>query len=96
MLKAWDQESIDLVEPGFISIQQGGRGEMQFGAFSLELDWNLDDTGKAELTFTGFDETDETSGNGRASLTRERLAGQIKFHHGDKSSFVAERRKAAK
>ena len=63
-MEQWDQEFIDLVEPGFISLQKGGRGEMRFGAVSLELDWEISEAGKAAFTFTGFDEMDETSGKG--------------------------------
>jgi hypothetical protein len=92
----WDQEFIDLVEPGFISFQKGGRGEMRFGAVSLELDWEINEAGKAEFTFTGFDEMDETSGKDRASPAQGRLGGQFKFHQGDKSGFIAERWKAAR
>jgi hypothetical protein len=92
----WDQEFIDLVEPGFIYFQKGERGEMRFGVVSLELDWEINEAGKAEFTFTGFDEMDETSGKDRASPAQGRLGGQFKFHQGDKSGFIAERWKAAR
>ncbi len=95
-MEQWDQEFIDLVEPGFISFQKGGRGEMRFGAVSLELDWECNEAGKAEFTFTGFDEMDETSGEGWAAPAQERLVGHFKFHQGDKSGFIAERWKAAR
>ena len=95
-MEQWDQDFIDLVEPGFISFQKGGRGEMRFGAVSLELDWEINQAGKAEFTFTGFDEMDETSGNGWASLAQGRLVGHFKFHQGDKSGFIGERWKTAR
>ena len=95
-MEQWDQEFIDLVELGFITFQRGGRGEMRFGAVSLQLDWEMNETGKAEFTFTGFDEMDETSGKGSASLARGRMEGQIKFHQGEKSEFIARRWSAAK
>jgi len=50
---------------------------------------------KAEFTFTGFDEMDETSGKGWASPAQGRLVGHFKFHQGDKSGFIGERWKAA-
>jgi hypothetical protein len=40
---------------------------MRFGAVSLELDWEINEAGKAEFTFTGFDEMDETSWKGWAA-----------------------------
>jgi hypothetical protein len=95
-MEQWDQEFIDLDGPGFISFQKGGRGEMRFGAVSLELDWEMNETGKVEFTFTGFDEGDETSGKGSATLSQGRLVGQIKFHQGDKSGFLAQRWNVAK
>ena len=75
-MEQWDQDFIDLVEPGFISFQKDGRGEMRFGAVSLELDWEINQAGKAEFTFTGFDEMDETSGKGWAAPAQERLVGR--------------------
>jgi hypothetical protein len=94
-MEQWDREFIDLVEPGFISFQKGGQGEMRFGAVNLELDWEMNEAGKFEFTFTGFDEMTETSGKGSASLTLGGLVGQIKFHQGEKSGFLAKRWKAA-
>ena len=95
-MEQWDQEFIDLEGPGFIAFQKGGRGEMRFGAVSIQLDWDADKTGKAEFTFTGFDEMDETSGKGWASPDQGRLVGHIKFHQGEKSGFVAQPWRAAK
>jgi len=95
-MEQWDLEFIDLVEPDFIAFQKDGRGEMRFGAVSIGLDWDIDENDKAEFTFSGFDEMDETSGRGWAALAQGRLVGQIKFHQGDKSGFIAERWKAAK
>jgi len=69
---------------------------MRFGAASLELDWEINEAGKAEFTFTGFDEMDETSGKVWATLAQGRLVGQLKFHQGDKSGLIAERWKTAK
>jgi len=88
-MEQWDKEFIDLVEPGFISFEKRGRGEMRFGAVNLELDWETDDDGKTSFTFMGFDEMDEVAGQGWAKTLEAKLVGQIKFHQGDKSKFVA-------
>ncbi len=89
-MEQWDQEFIDLVEPGFISFTKGGAGEMRFGAVSLHLDWVSGDDGKAEFSFEGLDEMDEVSGRGWAKIVTGRLTGLIKFHQGEKSGFHAE------
>ena len=89
-MEQWDQEFIDLDEPGFISFKKRGQGEMRFGAVSLNLDWVSSDDGKAEFSFQGFDEMDEVSGRGWAKIVSGRLTGLIRFHQGDKSGFTAE------
>ena len=88
-MEQWDKEFIDMVEPGFICLEKGGGGEMKFGAVNLELDWEAGDGGRASFTFVGFDEGDEVTGRGWAEATGAKLAGQIKFHQGDKSKFAA-------
>lgn len=69
-MEQWDQEFIDMLEPGFISFEKRGHGEMRFGAIHLDLDWELDDDGRATFTFVGFDEGDEVSGRGRRKSPR--------------------------
>jgi hypothetical protein len=88
-MEQWDKEFIDMVEPGFISFEKGGHGEMRFGAVNLELDWEASDDGNASFTFAGFDEGDEVTGRGWARASGAKLVGQIKFHQGDKSKFTA-------
>lgn len=89
-MEQWDQEFVDLVEPGFIAFQKNGRGEMQFGAVNLDLDWEMGENDRIEFSFEGFDEGDEVMGRGWARLRDGKLLGQIKFHQGDKSGFTAE------
>lgn len=89
-MEQWDQEFIDLVEPGFISFTNGGQGVMRFGAVSLHLDWVSGDDGKAEFSFEGFDEMDEVSGRGWAKIVTGRLTGLVRFYQGDESGFTAE------
>ena len=76
-MEQWDREFIDLVEPGFISFQKGGQGEMRFGAVNLELDWEMNEAGKFEFTFTGFDEGDETTGKGFAVSFLNETPGDV-------------------
>jgi hypothetical protein len=88
-MEQWDRDFIGLVEPGFISFAKGGRGEIRFGAVSLNLDWETGHDGKAEFSFEGFDELDEVSGRGWAKTIAGRLTGAIRFHQGEKSGFTA-------
>lgn len=89
-MEQWEQEFVDLVEPGFISFQNGGRGEMRFGAVSLGLDWDSGADGKVDFSFEGFDELDEVTGRGWAKIIDGRLTGLVKFHQGENSGFTAE------
>ncbi|MCI0748542.1 MAG: hypothetical protein L0Y58_24300 [Verrucomicrobia subdivision 3 bacterium] len=89
-MEQWDQEFIDLEEPGFIVFAKNGRGEMKFGAVSLQLDWDKEDKGRIAFSFDGFDEMDEVSGRGWVKVLENKLVGQIKFHQGEKSEFTAE------
>src|SRR5437870_2326965 len=86
-MEQWDQEFIDLVEPGFIAFENNGRGEMRFGAVNLGLEWEMGEGGRIEFSFEGFDEGDEVMGRGWARIQDTKLLGQIKFHQGDKSGF---------
>ncbi len=90
-MEQWDQEFIDLVEPGYIAFKKTGTGEMVFGAVSLSLAWEKTQPGKGVFTFEGFDEMDEVSGRGSAEVVRGQLAGKIAFHQGERSGFVAEK-----
>ncbi len=88
----WDQEFIDLVSPGKITFARGGRGEMHFGAVDLSLDWRVADTkDRVDFSFEGFDEGDEVSGRGWAQATGAKVTGNIAFHLGDESGFLAKK-----
>ena len=90
-MEQWDQDFIDLVEPGYLTFKRGGTGTMIFGAVNLSLDWEQSDDGKIEFTFDGFDEMDEVSGRGSAAVVASQLVGKIAFHQGDRSAFTAEK-----
>jgi hypothetical protein len=90
-MELWDQEFIDLVQPGFIAFGRSGSGEMGFGAVELTLDWKADANSKVSFSFHGFDEGDEVSGRGWAKVTLDRMTGRIDFARGDNSGFIASR-----
>lgn len=88
----WDQEFIDLVSPGQVSFEKGGRERIHFGAVDPDLDWRWDDaTKRADFSFTGFDEGDEVTGRGWARVETGELLGHIAFHGGEESSFTAKK-----
>ena len=90
----WDQEVVDLVEPGFIEFDEDGLGGLGFIAVTGKLDCrDADRDGRpgAEFSWQGSDEGDDVSGRGWAALNPDgTLEGHIFFHPGDDSAFRAE------
>ena len=91
----WDQEAVDLVQPGFIEFDDNGLGSLGFIVVTGELDCrDADRDGKpgVEFSWQGSDEGDDVSGRGWAGLNPDgTLEGHIYFHLGDDSAFRAER-----
>jgi hypothetical protein len=87
----WDRDHLDLVEPAFIAIDGGGRGEIAFGALQAGLDLEYSQT-MVFFTWFGFDEMDEVSGSGSAELLEDGTL-EIEFadHLGDEAVLKAER-----
>jgi hypothetical protein len=60
------------------------------------LDWRVEDAGciqRLEFTLQGFDEENPVSGRGCATIPGPEMTGQVYFHRGDKSGFIAIREK---
>jgi hypothetical protein len=94
-MEQWDQDFVDMVSPGQITFESGGRGELHFGAVDVSLDWRTGAAGnRVDFTFEGFDEGDEVSGRGWAELGSGKITGRVFFHQGEESGFEA--RKARK
>jgi hypothetical protein len=89
----WDQDDIDVVEPGFIEFARNGTGEFGFIAVRGGMDcrWSeRDGRPFAEFTWEGNDEMDQASGRGWAVLAEDdTLTGHLFFHLGDDSGFRA-------
>ena len=92
-MQTWDQDAIDLVQPGFIEFSDDGLGQLGFIAVSGELDCrNAPRGGRpgVEFSWEGNDDTSPASGRGWAALNPDgSLDGHIYFHLGDDSSFHA-------
>ena len=95
-MELWDQDFIDLVVPGHVTVKKTGQGSMQFGAVDCDLDCRVEQLGDLDIlqfSFIGEDEGDTVVGRGWARLEGNRLEGKIVFHFGDESGFVAEKGK---
>ena len=85
----WDQALMDVLEPAFIEFLDNGFGSLHFGATYVNLDYQLDERGKAEFSFYGDDEGQEVFGRGWAQKDNQGLYGMVFFHEGEQSSFEA-------
>ncbi|WP_447005910.1 hypothetical protein ACRAKI_05245 [Saccharothrix isguenensis] len=89
----WDQNAIDLIEPGFIEFTRAGTGDFGFIAVRGAMDcrWSeRDGRPFVEFTWEGNDETDPASGRGWAVLAEDRtLTGHLFIHMGEDSGFRA-------
>jgi hypothetical protein len=92
-LEPWDNASIDLVVPGYISFREDNQGAFQFGAVRGDLTYRIapyQETDRLEFAWEGANETDPVRGRGWAMIKDGQLQGRIYFHAGDESSFLVE------
>jgi hypothetical protein len=89
----WDQDAIDLVEPGFIEFAEDGTGQFGFIAVRGWMDCRSTERGGrplVEFSWDGDDEGDQVSGRGWAALGEDgALTGHLFIHVGDDSGFRA-------
>jgi hypothetical protein len=82
----WDQEAVDLVQPGFIEFDEDDLGGLGFIAVTGELDCrDADRDGRpgVEFSWQRSDEGDDVSGRGWAALGRDRMPTYIEGPHDD-------------
>ena len=79
-----------MMEPAYI-LFEATRGEFAFGCVTGSFaDASTSDA--VAFDWEGADEMDEAHGDGWAELQEDgSLAGEIRFHNGDESRFVARR-----
>jgi len=90
----WDQEFVDLVVPGHVSFEDGGRGHFQFGCVDGFFGWSAKDI-YVDSCWEGSDEMDEAHGEIYAEIQDGELHGTIEFFNGDESEFRAVRKRVA-
>jgi hypothetical protein len=93
-MELWDQEFVDLVVPGHLTITKDGMGSLEFGAVEAELDCRVESVGgieRLDCSFERADEGDPVFGRGWAAIEGPTMNGRIYFHLGDDSGFTATR-----
>ncbi len=89
-MEAWDKDFLDLVEPAYILFGDTS-SEFAFGCVTGSFGF-VDDNDAIAFDWDGADEVDEAGGNGWAELQDDgSLVGEIAFHNGDESGFIARR-----
>jgi hypothetical protein len=89
-MEAWDKNFLDLVEPAYILFGETS-GEFAFGCVTGSFG-GVGDSDTIAFDWDGADEMDEARGDGWAELQDDgSLVGEITFHNGDESGFIARR-----
>lgn len=97
-MEQWDKDYIDLVAPGYITIERDGGGSLKFGAIDADIDCRVrleDSSGgsdRLEFSLEGEDEGDPVCGRGWAKVQGREMTGRIYFHMGDESGFCASKK----
>jgi hypothetical protein len=89
-----DQDFVDLVVPGNITIRKDGTGSFQFGAVQGEMDCRVEETTADTVlgfSWDGSDECDPASGRGWVKVKGKQMEGHIFFHPGEDSGFTAKK-----
>jgi len=90
----WDQDFVDLVTAGHVTVRKDGTGGLQFGAVQGEMDCRIEDTGRGPVlgfTWDGSDECDPASGRGWVKVNGKQMEGHLFFHLGEDSAFTAKK-----
>ncbi|PSJ47650.1 hypothetical protein C7H85_02125 [Zobellella endophytica] len=91
-MEQWDQEYIDLVEPGYIRFDKDDLGNFVFGTVRGEIDCRYTEKPQPKLEFSweGNSECDPASGRGWAIIEKKNeIYGMLYIHLGDESWFKA-------
>lgn len=88
----WDEDYLNEESEAAIEFEAHNTGQFHFGYVHGEIDYRLttrDGKPAVEFTWDGHDEMDPSQGRGWAVLEGEELRGEIFFHQGDDSGFIA-------
>ena len=88
-MEQWDNEYIDLVEPGYIKFDRNKQGQFVFGTVTGFLDCrydNIKSPTKVEFSWEGTSEYDPVSGRGWFEIkSGNSIFGMLFIHNGDES-----------
>ncbi len=89
-MEVWDKDYIDMVETGYVSINQDGAGNFVFGAVQGEIDGAyFRGSARYEFSWSGSDEGDLVTGRGWVQFESDQHAsGFIFIHMGEESSLT--------
>ncbi len=93
-MEEWDQDYIDLVTAGHVTLGRDGTGEFQFGTVRGWVDYRVESrqgTEILEFSWEGENDNDPGCGRGWAVLNGNQLEGRLYIHMGDDSAFRAKR-----
>ena len=92
-MKTWDQDFVDLIEPGYFLFTEDGLGEFLFGAVRGWMDVRVSHrTPLLEYSWQGDDEGEDCCGRGWFEFpTPDNGEGIIFIHCGDDSEITIER-----
>jgi hypothetical protein len=94
-MEMWDEDYFNMEVQAYITVNDKGAGDFQFGLVTGQIDGELvkDSAGERfEFTWEGSDECDPAAGSGWLRLKEPNtLEGRIKIHSGDSSMFLAKR-----
>ena len=85
----WRIGKMDKWDRAFIEFLDNDFGSLHFGCVYANLDYRLDDKGRAEFSFCGDDKGQEVFGRGWVKRDNQGLYGSIFFHEGEQSDFEA-------
>ncbi len=91
-MDGYDEDFVDMEEPGHFTFKGKGIGSFQFGSMQGEMDCRID-ASRVEFTWSGFCEGDEVSGRGFAEIVSGELCGRLYVHLGDDYNFRAIKQK---
>jgi hypothetical protein len=92
-MEEWDRDYFDMDVKAYIEINRRKSGHFQFGLVCGEIEGRIEENpgGKRlEFTWEGNDECDHACGRGWLRMKEnDLLEGEIVFHSGDSSMFLA-------
>ena len=88
-MEQWDQEYIDLVEPGYVLFDKNDQGQFLFGTVNGFIDCRYDNKKspkRVEFSWEGTSEYDPVCGRGWFEMKAEgSISGMLLIHNGDES-----------